>query len=151
MDSGLRRIQVRLINKSPHPDPSYATPLSAGCDIRVWLTEDTIINPGDILSLPTGIYLAIPEGYEAQIRSRSGLSLSHGIIMANSPGTIDADYRGEVKLIVTNISKTPFVIHDGDRIAQMVFAPVVQTEFENVQIIPDSGRSGGGFGHSGIK
>lgn len=130
--------------------PSYETPLSAGMDIPAAVNEDIIIEPGDIKLIPTGFALAIPSGYEVQIRPRSGLAVKHGITLINSPGTIDADYRGEIKVPLINHGKEPFTIKRGDRIAQMVVAAVVQPEIKLVDLLDETERGDGGFGHTGV-
>ena len=132
------------------PIPSYATPGSAGVDLRVAITEDVIIHPGETLLVPCGFCMSIPQGYEGQIRSRSGLSLKSGIIVTNSPGTIDSDYRGEIMLILSNISKEPFKIERGMRMAQLVICAVNQVEFVEVESLDDSNRSVNGLGSTGV-
>ena len=132
------------------PLPSRATPLSAGLDLHANVHEDTIIKPSERRPIPTGIKIALPQGYEAQIRPRSGLALQYGISMLNSPATIDADYRGELKATLINLGGEPFVIRRGDRIAQMVICPVAMAEFTEVDVLPESARGEGGFGHSGV-
>ena len=131
------------------PVPSYATALSSCLDLLAAITGETVIPPGGRSLIPTGIRLAIPEGYEAQIRPRSGLALKNGIILANSPGTIDADYRGEVKVILLNLGKEPFSVTRGMRIGQMVVAPVARVRLIPVGELPETGRGSGGFGHTG--
>lgn len=131
--------------------PSYESPQAAGMDIRAALDEPVKINPGERSLIPTGFKMALPKGYEAQIRPRSGLAIRNGITMLNSPGTIDADYRGEVKVIVINHGDKSFAVNHGDRIAQMVIAPVIQPEIEEVDELPDSSRGEGGFGSTGVK
>ncbi|MFN2372882.1 MAG: dUTP diphosphatase [Cyclonatronaceae bacterium] len=144
-----------LIKKLPHfgdlPLPAYETELAAGMDIRAALPADIAIAPGMRQLVPTGLQMAIPVGYEAQIRPRSGLAIRHGITMLNSPGTIDADYRGEVKVIVINHGLEDFIIRHGDRIAQMVVTPVTQVRALNVDVLPDSTRGHGGFGSTGVE
>lgn len=129
--------------------PRYATTGSAGMDIRAFIKEAVTIQPGGRALIPTGLRVAIPEGYEMQIRPRSGLALKHGICVLNSPGTVDSDYRGEIGIILANLSDTPFVINDGDRIAQMVVAAYSRVEWEPVQELPETERGAGGFGHTG--
>lgn len=131
------------------PAPSYATALSAGLDLVAAITEETIIQPGGRALIPTGIRLAIPEGYEAQVRPRSGLALKNGIVLANSPGTIDADYRGEVKVILLNLGENPFSVKRGMRIAQMIVASVARVTLVPAGELPETGRGSGGFGHTG--
>lgn len=140
---------VKLINKSHHPAPSYATTGSAGMDIRANLTEPIVLEPLDRILIPTGLYMELPLGYEAQIRPRSGLATKHGITLPNSPGTIDSDYRGELMIPLINLSREPFTIQDGERIAQMVVARHELVEWELVSDLEDSDRGTGGFGHTG--
>lgn len=144
-------MEVQIINKSHHPLPAYATPLSAGMDIRANLSEPVTLQPLERRLIPTGLYIALPEGYEAQMRPRSGLALKHGITLLNTPGTIDADYRGEIGIILINLSAEPFVINDGERIAQMVIARYEQVNWQPVELLDDTERGSGGFGHSGRK
>ena len=131
--------------------PSYETPLSAGVDLRANIEESEELQPLERKLIPTGIYIALPEGYEAQIRPRSGLAAKHGITVLNAPGTIDADYRGEIKVILINLSSTPFVIEDGDRICQMVIAQHSHVEWQEVETLDETERGCGGFGHTGKK
>lgn len=144
-------MQVQIINKSHHPLPQYATPLSAGLDLRANLSEPITLQPLERTLVPTGLYMALPAGYEAQVRPRSGLAIKKGIGVLNSPGTIDADYRGEICVILVNLSNEPFVIEDGERIAQMVVARHEQVEWQPVEALSDTERGAGGFGHSGVK
>lgn len=132
------------------PLPSYATPGSAGVDLYAAITEPLTLQPGERALVPTGIRIALPEGYEAQIRARSGLALKHGIGMVNSPGTIDSDYRGEIGVILINWGSEPFTIQRGDRIAQMVIAPVARVEWDLHDELPSTERGAGGFGHTGV-
>ena len=143
-------MKVQIVNKSKHDNPAYETSLSAGMDLRANLDSPLEIMPGQRVLVPTGIFIALPAGYEAQVRPRSGLAIKHGITVLNAPGTIDADYRGEVKVILINHSDTKFTINDGDRIAQMVIAKVEQIEWENVAELDETERGAGGFGHTGI-
>lgn len=143
-------MQVSIVNKSKHPLPEYATILSAGMDIRANLELPIKLSPGDHCLVPTGLYISLPEGFEAQIRPRSGLALKKGITVLNSPGTIDADYRGEIGVILINLSSKDFVIEDGERIAQMVIAKHETVEWETVEELPSTERGEGGFGHTGI-
>ncbi len=143
-------MKIQIINRSHHPLPSYATPLSAGLDLRANLSEPIEMKPMTRALVPTGLFIALPEGYEAQVRPRSGLALKHGITVLNAPGTIDADYRGEVCVILANLSDSPFTINDGERIAQMVVARHEQVEWEPVTELNDTDRGAGGFGHSGL-
>ena len=142
-------IQVSVINRSHHPLPQYATPLSAGMDLRANLETPITIQPGQRLLVPTGLYIALPEGYEAQIRPRSGLAIKHGITVLNSPGTIDADYRGEINIILVNLSEKPFTIEDGERIAQMVVARHDRAEWVETTVLDETQRGSGGFGSTG--
>ncbi len=142
-------LNVQIINKSKHPLPAYATSLSAGMDIRANLTEPITLAPMQRCLVPTGLYIALSAGFEAQIRPRSGLALKKGITVLNSPGTIDADYRGEVCIILVNLSAEPFVIEDGERIAQMVIARHEQAVWQEVEVLDETERGAGGFGHTG--
>jgi dUTP pyrophosphatase len=145
-------IPVRVV-VLPHglglPLPHYATPDSAGCDLRAALSEPLVLEPGQRHAVPTGLKLAIPPGFEGQVRPRSGLAMRHGVTVANAPGTIDADYRGELKALLVNIGQEPVVIEPGDRIAQLVVAPVVQLEWEAMETLDDTDRGEGGFGSTG--
>ncbi len=140
-----------LQNSRGLPLPHYQTEHSAGVDLYAAVEKEVVIEKGQWKLVPTGIAVAIPGGYEGQVRPRSGLALKHGIGMLNAPGTIDADYRGEVSVILFNFSDRPFTIHRGDRIAQMVIAKVMKTEFRKVESLNDTARGGGGFGHTGVK
>ena len=131
--------------------PQYETAGAAGMDIRAYLDDPVTINPGERALVPTGLFMEIPEGYEVQIRARSGLAIKKGITVLNSPGTIDADYRGEICVILINLSDQPFLINDGERIAQMVIARHEQAEWEQVDVLDETERGAGGFGHSGVK
>ncbi len=131
------------------PLPERATPGSAGYDLHAAVETDVVVAPGDRALIPAGFSIALPDGYEAQIRPRSGLALEHGIVLPNAPGTIDSDYRGEVKIIVLNTGEKAFTVKRGDRIAQLVVAPVARADFEEVGTLPDTARGQGGFGHSG--
>lgn len=142
-------MKVQIINRSSHPLPAYATALSAGMDLRANLSTPITLAPLQRALIPTGLYLALPPGYEAQVRPRSGLALKHGITVLNSPGTIDADYRGEVGVILVNLSDTSFTIADGERIAQLVIAQHSCVEWEQVDSLNDTERGNGGFGHTG--
>ena len=144
-------MKIKIINKSHNPLPQYATPLSAGVDLRANLESPVILEPMQRRLVPTGLYMALPPGFEAQVRPRSGLALKHGITVLYSPGTIDADYRGEVCVILANLSEEPFVINDGERIAQMVIARHEQAEWELVDTLDETERGAGGFGHTGKK
>jgi len=142
-------LKVRIINHSKHPLPAYATEGSSGMDIRANLEESMIIRPLQRVLVPTGIFTEIPAGFEAQIRPRSGLALKQGITCLNSPGTVDADYRGEIKVILINLSGEDQVVENGDRIAQVVFQKVEGVSWEEVSSISNSDRNEGGFGHTG--
>ena len=149
--AGMHTIQVNIINTSANPLPGYATAGSAGMDIRASLPETVILQPLERHLIPTGLFIELPEGYEAQIRPRSGLSLKQGITCLNSPGTVDSDYRGELKIILINLSDAAQAIHNGDRIAQMVIAKTERAALIQVQELNGSVRGEGGFGHTGIK
>lgn len=144
-------MNVQIINKSHHPLPHYATTQSAGMDIRANLEQPIVLKPLQRCLVPTGLFMALPEGYEAQIRPRSGLALKKGVTVLNTPGTIDADYRGEVGIILINLSQEDFVIEDGERIAQMVIARYEQADWIAVEVLDETERGAGGFGHSGVK
>lgn len=140
---------VKIVNNSKHALPEYATPHSAGMDIRANLEQPVTLQPLERKLIPTGLFIELPIGYEAQIRPRSGLALKKGITVLNSPGTIDADYRGEVCVILINLSSEPFVIEDGERICQMVIAQHAQAEWTEVELLGETQRGAGGFGHTG--
>ena len=142
-------MQVKFINTSHHPLPKYETAQSAGMDLRANLSEPIVLKPMERRLIPTGLHIALPAGYEAQVRPRSGLALKKGITVLNSPGTIDADYRGEICVILINLSQEDFVINDGERIAQMVIARHEQAEIIQVEELSDTERGAGGFGHTG--
>lgn len=144
-------LNVQVINKSKHPLPAYATGLSAGMDLRANLDEPISLAPMQRCLVPTGLYIALPAGFEAQVRPRSGLAIKKGITVLNSPGTIDADYRGEVCVILVNLSAETFVIEDGERIAQMVIARHEQAVWQEVEVLDETERGAGGFGHTGKK
>ena len=144
-------MKVQIINRSHHPLPQYATPLSAGVDLRANIESPIELRPMERRLVPTGLFMALPPGYEAQVRPRSGLAIKHGITVLNTPGTIDADYRGEVCVILVNLSDEPFLIADGERIAQMIIARHEQAEWEEVEVLSETERGAGGFGHSGTK
>jgi dUTP pyrophosphatase len=144
-------MKVRIINKSKHPLPQYATPLSAGVDLRANIDEPIMLQPLQRVLIPTGLFMALPEGYEAQVRPRSGLAFKHGITVLNTPGTIDADYRGEIGVILVNLGQEDFAVNDGERIAQMVVARYEQVELLAVETLDETERGAGGFGHSGVK
>lgn len=141
---------VKVINQSRHALPEYETPHSAGLDLRANIEEPIVLNSLERVLIPTGLFIELPVGYEAQIRPRSGLAIKHGISLVNSPGTIDADYRGEIKVILINLSKDPFTITDGERICQMVIAKHERVEWENTHELEQTVRGAGGFGHTGI-
>ena len=142
-------MKVQIINKSKHALPAYATEQSAGVDLRANISEPVTLQPLDRKLVPTGLFISLPKGYEAQVHPRSGLAVKKGITVLNSPGTIDADYRGEICVILINLSQEPFVIEDGERIAQMVIAHHEQAEWEEVQVLDETERGAGGFGHTG--
>lgn len=144
-------MKVKIVNKSKHPLPEYKTKASAGMDLRANLEEAVILSPLERKLIPTGLYIEIPEGYEAQIRPRSGLALNEGLGILNSPGTIDADYRGELGIIVVNLSNAVIRIEDGERICQMVINQVEQAEWLEVEQLNETSRGDGGFGHTGKK
>ncbi len=144
-------MQVPIINHSHHPLPAYATPQSAGVDLRANLETPIVLQPLQRTLVPTGLFIALPVGFEAQVRPRSGLAIKHGITVLNSPGTIDADYRGEICVILINLSDRPFTINDGERIAQMVIARHEQAEWQLTDTLDETERGAGGFGHSGKK
>lgn len=144
-------LKIQVINKGHQPLPQYATPQSAGMDLRANLEEPIILRPLERRLIPTGLHIALPTGYEAQVRPRSGLALKKGITVLNSPGTIDADYRGEVGVLLINLSQEDFVVNDGERIAQMVIARHEQGEFEAVEVLDETERGEGGYGHTGVK
>ena len=142
-------MKVQIINKSHHQLPQYATPQSAGVDLRANLNEPVTLEPLQRALIPTGLFISLPVGYEAQVRPRSGLAIKKGITVLNSPGTIDADYRGEICIILVNLSEEPFVINDGERVAQMVIARHEQAEWIEVETLDETERGAGGFGHTG--
>lgn len=144
-------MKVDIINKSRHALPSYATALSAGMDLRANIEAPITLNPLERQLVPTGIYIALPPGYEAQVRPRSGLATKHGITVINSPGTVDADYRGEIRVSLVNLSKEPFTIEDGERIAQMVVARHETVEWNTVDSLDETERGAGGWGSTGSK
>ena len=142
-------MKVQIVNKSGQPVPAYATELSAGMDLRASLDAPVTLGPLERALIPTGLYIALPPGFEAQVRPRSGLAAKHGITVLNTPGTIDADYRGEVKVILVNLSNTPFEIVPGERIAQMVVARHERVEWEETDNLDETARGAGGFGSTG--
>jgi dUTP pyrophosphatase len=145
----MAQIIVKIINRSANPLPSYATADAAGMDLRANLETAITLQPLERMLVPTGLFIELPTGYEAQVRPRSGLAIKHGLTLLNTPGTIDADYRGEIKAIMINLSNEPQIIAPGDRIAQMVVAPVTQVALEAVEILTTTDRGNGGFGHTG--
>jgi dUTP pyrophosphatase len=145
----MSNITVKVINRSSNPLPEYATEGSAGMDLRADIPGTLVLRPLERTLIPTGLFLELPQGFEAQVRPRSGLAIKHGITCLNSPGTIDSDYRGEVKIILINLSGEAQTLHPGDRIAQLVVSPVVRASWQEVESIEDTARSAGGFGHTG--
>ena len=144
-------MEIQVINKSKHPLPQYATEQSAGMDLRANLSEPIVLKPLQRCLVPTGLFMALPKGFEAQVRPRSGLALKKGIGVLNAPGTIDADYRGEVCVILVNLSSEDFIVEDGERIAQMVIARYEKAEWRMVETLDETERGAGGFGHTGKK
>ncbi|WP_455102123.1 dUTP diphosphatase [Prevotella nigrescens] len=144
-------VQVKVINKGSQPLPAYATTQSAGMDLRANIDSPITLKPMERRLIPTGLYIALPKGYEAQVRPRSGLALKHGITVLNTPGTIDADYRGELMVLLINFSAEDFIINAGERIAQMVIARHEQAAFVEVDILDETERGAGGYGHTGVK
>ncbi|WP_455498863.1 dUTP diphosphatase [Coprobacter sp.] len=144
-------VRVKIVNRSKHELPAYGTEHAAGMDIRANLDESVVLKPTQRVLIPTGLYIELPVGYEAQIRPRSGLALKKGIGVLNSPGTIDADYRGEIGIILINLSDEDFIINDGERICQMVVKEYCRVDWQEVQSLEDSERGAGGFGHTGVK
>lgn len=143
-------LQVNIINQSKNPLPKYQTELSAGMDLHANLDDSIVLAPGERTLVPTGLFIELPEGYEAQVRPRSGLALKHGITVLNSPGTIDADYRGEIKVLLINHGQEPFNIQHGERIAQMVIAQHANVEWIETQSLNDTARGAGGYGSTGL-
>ncbi len=144
-------MKVKVINRSSHALPQYETPASAGMDLRAFLATSVILKPLERALIPTGLFMELPVGYEAQVRPRSGLAAKHGITVLNTPGTIDADYRGEIKVILVNLSNEDFEINNGERIAQMIISAHVQAQLELAESLSDTDRGAGGFGHTGKK
>ena len=144
-------IKINVVNKGHQQLPAYATPQSAGMDLRANIEEPVVLHPMERKLIGTGLHIALPEGYEAQIRPRSGLALKHGITVLNSPGTVDADYRGEVMVLLINLSDKDYVVNDGERIAQMVIAKHEQGDFIKVEVLDETERGEGGYGHTGVK
>lgn len=145
----METISVKIINQSKHPLPSYQTEHSAGMDLRANLETSLTLQPQQRVLVPTGLFMELPEGYEAQIRPRSGLAFKHGLTVLNSPGTIDADYRGEIKVLLINLSDTPFIVENGERIAQMIVAPYQQVRWQLAEELTDTTRGTGGYGSTG--
>lgn len=143
-------MNVKVINKSNNQLPAYETAFSAGMDIRAFITEEIILKPFQRMLIPSGLFIELPQGFEAQIRPRSGLALKYGITVLNSPGTIDADYRGELKILLINLSDTDFLIKSGDRVAQMIIARHEQVLWENATSLNETNRGTGGYGHTGV-
>ena len=146
-----KMLEIKVVNRGHQQLPAYATPLSAGMDLRANLDEPVVLRPLERKLIKTGLFIALPPGYEAQVRPRSGLALKHGITVINTPGTIDADYRGEVGVCLINLSQEEFVVNDGERIAQMVIARHEQAEFVVVEELDETERGAGGYGHTGVK
>ena len=144
-------IKIKIVNKGNQPLPEYATSQSAGVDLRANIEEPVELKPLSRALIPTGLHIALPEGYEAQIRPRSGLAIKKGITCLNTPGTIDADYRGDIGVILINLSSEPFIVNPGERIAQMIINKFEQAEFELVEELDETERGEGGFGHTGVK
>lgn len=142
-------MKVKIVNKSQNSLPLYSTTQSAGMDLRADLAEPLVLRPLERMLIPTGLFIQLPDGYEAQVRPRSGLAINKGVTVLNSPGTIDADYRGEIKIILINLSQEDFIINNGERIAQMVISSYKQVEWDKVEILDESERGEGGFGHTG--
>jgi dUTP pyrophosphatase len=142
-------MKVRIVNTSKHDLPKYETEASAGMDLRANLEAPVLLKPLQRTLIPTGLFMELPQGYEAQVRPRSGLAVKHGITVLNTPGTIDSDYRGEVKVILINLSDTDFEIRDGERIAQMIISAHIQAQLEAVEVLNETSRGAGGFGHTG--
>ena len=151
MSTPIETLPVRIVNKGRHPLPHYATDHSAGLDLRANLDAPIVLAPGQRALIPTGLYLELPEGTEAQVRPRSGLAFKHGVTVLNSPGTIDADYRGEVGVLLINHGQEPFTVNDGERIAQLVVARYIRVSFAEVPDLRASERGAGGFGHTGVR
>jgi len=143
-------MKVKIVNRSPHPLPGYETDASAGMDLRAFLEEDICLKSLERALVPTGIFIELPVGYEAQVRPRSGLAIKKGVTVLNTPGTIDADYRGEVKVILINLSSDEYIIRDGERIAQMIVSSHARAEWVQVEELKETERGAGGFGHTGI-
>lgn len=145
----MHHVEIKIVNTSGNNIPEYATEGAAGMDLRAWLAEPLVLEPMERKMIPTGLFFEIPEGYEVQVRPRSGMAIKHGITCLNSPGTVDSDYRGEIKIILINLSTEPHTINSGDRIAQMVVAKVEKAIFQTVDQLQSTTRGQGGFGHTG--
>ncbi len=144
-------MKVKIVNKSKHNLPAYSTGFSAGMDLRANIDEPVVLKSLERRLIPTGLFIELPAGYEAQVRPRSGLAFKHGVTVLNTPGTIDADYRGEIGVILVNLSNTDFVVEDGERICQMVIAKHETVVWEQVEVLNETDRGAGGFGHTGVK
>lgn len=144
-------IKVKVVNRGHQQLPAYATTQSAGMDLRANLSEPVTLRPMERRLIPTGLHIALPEGFEAQVRPRSGLALKHGLTVLNTPGTIDADYRGEIGVVLVNLSQEDFTVNDGERIAQLVIARYEQAELTVVEVLDETARGEGGYGHTGVK
>lgn len=142
-------MKIKIVNRSAYPSPFYATEKSAGMDLKADIAEPIVLGPLERAMIPTGLYIALPDGTEAQVRPRSGLAAKHGISVLNAPGTIDADYRGEIKVILVNLSNEPFTVNPGERIAQMVIARYEKVEWDEVEVLDETERGEGGFGSTG--
>lgn len=147
----MNKLDIKVVNRGHQPLPAYATAQSAGMDLRANLDESIVLHPLEHRLIPTGLFISLPEGYEAQVRPRSGLAFKHGITVLNAPGTIDADYRGEIGVLLVNLSNTDFVVNDGERIAQMVIARHERGNFIEVDQLDETERGAGGYGHTGVK
>jgi dUTP pyrophosphatase len=145
----MHHVEIKIVNTSDNPTPEYATEGSAGMDLRAWLPEPVILKPMERKPIPTGLFFEIPEGYEVQIRPRSGMAIHHGITCLNSPGTVDSDYRGEIKIIIVNLSAEPHTINSGERIAQMIVSKFEKAILKTVSQVQLTARGTGGFGHTG--
>jgi dUTP pyrophosphatase len=145
----MHHVEIKIVNTSDNPTPEYATEGSAGMDLRAWLPEPVILKPMERKLIPTGLFFEIPEGYEVQIRPRSGMAIHHGITCLNSPGTVDSDYRGEIKIILVNLSAEPHTINSGERIAQMIVSKFEKAILKTVSRLQSTARGTGGFGHTG--
>ena len=144
-------VKIKVVNTGHQPLPAYATPQSSGLDLRANIEAPITLHPLERRLVPTGLHIALPDGYEAQVRPRSGLALKHGITVLNTPGTVDADYRGEIMVLLVNFSNEDFVVKDGERIAQMVIAQYAKATFESVEVLDETERGEGGYGHTGVK